>query len=170
MPLTFTAIDFETANHLPESACAVAAVRVERGRVVSRWSELLRPPAHARRFAFTGLHGIAWRDVARAPTFADAWPTLRALCEGVEFVAAHNAPFDREVLAASCRWWRVRPLAGARFTCTVELARRTWRIYPTRLPCVAEFLGLPLDHHDAASDAEACAAIVLRAHAAGALR
>ena len=45
------------------------------------------------------------------------------------------------------------------------MARRALGIYPTGLAVVAERLGLSLDHHNAASDAAACAQIVLRAHA-----
>jgi DNA polymerase-3 subunit epsilon len=52
------------------------------------------------------------------------------------------------------------------FKCTVDVARRTWGIYPTRLDVVAARLGISLNHHDAASDAEACAEIVLRARLA----
>jgi DNA polymerase-3 subunit epsilon len=45
----------------------------------------------------------------------------------------------------------------------MQLARQTWRIYPTRLPDVCARLGLALRHHDPASDAEACARIVIAA-------
>jgi DNA polymerase III subunit epsilon len=150
---TFTAIDFETANHDPESACAIGLVRVEGGRITQRFTKLI---------LFTYLHGIAWHDVAKAPTFGMIWHHVQRLVAGVDFVAAHNAPFDERVLRACCR--RVRlPAPNVRFECTVELARRVWRIFPTRLECVTAALGIPLRHHDAASDAEACAQIVLRA-------
>jgi DNA polymerase-3 subunit epsilon len=45
------------------------------------------------------------------------------------------------------------------------MARRAFGIYPTGLAAVARQLGLPLDHHNAASDAAVCAEIVLRAYA-----
>src|SRR5205085_9653487 len=40
----FVAIDFETADHGRDSACAVALVRVERGRIVRRETRRIRPP------------------------------------------------------------------------------------------------------------------------------
>lgn len=49
------------------------------------------------------------------------------------------------------------------FVCTVKLARRVWDIHPTGLSNVCERLGIPLRHHDPASDAVACARIVLMA-------
>lgn len=160
---TFVAIDFETANRRRDSACAVGAVRVEDGVVRERYQSLVRPPT--RHFEFTGLHGIAWKDVAKAPSFRTVWAELRALCEGVDFLAAHNASFDASVLDACCDHHGL-PRFDHRFECTVALARRVWGIHPTRLDCVAAELDIPLRHHEAISDAQACAQIVLRAWAA----
>ncbi len=50
------------------------------------------------------------------------------------------------------------------FVYTVQLARQTWNLRPTKLPHVCEYLGIELEHHQALSDAEACARIVLAAH------
>ena len=159
---TFTAIDFETANRDADSACAVGLVRVQDGRVVRREYRLIRP--WTRRFEFTYLHGIAWRHVANAPRFAQVWPMIAAMCDGADFVAAHNAGFDEGVLRA-CLARSGLAAAALRFECTVEMARRELGIYPTGLAVVAKRLGVALEHHNAASDAAACAEIVLRARA-----
>jgi DNA polymerase-3 subunit epsilon len=45
----------------------------------------------------------------------------------------------------------------------MQVARQTWGVRPTKLPDVCRFLGIPLKHHDALSDAEAAARIVLAA-------
>lgn len=47
--------------------------------------------------------------------------------------------------------------------CTITLARAVWSITPTTLPNVCRSLGITLKHHDAASDAAACATIVCAA-------
>lgn len=156
----FVALDFETADHGWDSACALALVRVEEGEVTARRFCLIRPPR--RHFRFSYLHGITWEDVAGQPHFGELWPELAPLLQGAHFLAAHNASFDRGVLTACCRLYGLRPPALP-FLCTVQLARRTWKLYPTRLPHVCQFLGIPLNHHDAASDAEACARIVIAA-------
>jgi DNA polymerase-3 subunit epsilon len=49
------------------------------------------------------------------------------------------------------------------FRCSMVTARRTWGIYPTKLPDVCRHLRISLNHHDASSDAEACARIMMRA-------
>ena len=158
--IPFVALDFETAHPRRDSACAVALVKVAGGRIVSRETRLVRPPR--RPFHYTSIHGITWSRVEEEPSFADLWPDLEPLLKGAAFLAAHNAPFDRSVLAACCRRARILP-PELPFLCTVQVARRTWNIHPTRLPDVCRRLDIPLRHHEAGSDAEACARIVLAA-------
>ena len=161
---TFVAIDFETANHRRDSACAVGLATGCNGRIVASHTYAIRPPTP--QFSFTRIHGVRWEDVRDAPTFGDLWPTLRGWIDNVEFLVAHNASFDRSVLLACCARYRLRA-PRTPFTCTVQLARAQWGIYPTTLPDVCRQLRILLRHHDAGSDAEACARIVLAAEAAG---
>jgi DNA polymerase III subunit epsilon len=157
---TFVALDFETADYGQDSACALGLVRVEAGRIVQREHCLIRPPR--RRFVFTHIHGLTWQDVAAEPSFAELWPEMEDLLEGIDFLAAHNARFDAGVLRACCRIHGL-PVPRHRFICTVRLARKAWQVKPTTLPHVCQYLGIRLRHHHAVSDAEACARIVLAA-------
>lgn len=163
-PDSFVAIDFEIANSRHDSACAVGLAACSGGQVVRSRSYLIRPPG--RRFTFTGIHGLRWKDVRNAPTFPDLWPTLRGWLGPARFIAAHNAKFDRRVLNACCARHRLRALRK-RFVCTVELARERWDVPSAGLPDVCRRLEIPLRHHDAGSDALACARIVLAAEAEG---
>jgi DNA polymerase-3 subunit epsilon len=140
----------------------VALVRVERGRIAARECRLIRPPRAS--FAFTHIHGITWTDVAEQPSFREVWSGMAHLLRDADFLAAHNASFDRHVLRACCAEAGLRP-PPLEFRCTVRLARQVWGIYPTKLPDVCRRLRIPLRHHDAASDAEACARIVMAAGA-----
>lgn len=156
----FVAIDFETADHGPDSACAVGLVRVEEMRVVRRESLRIRPPR--RRILFTRIHGITWDMVKDAPGFADVWARLAPLLDGASILAAHNAPFDRRVLTACCAAAGL-PVPCVPYLCTAQLARRRWGLKPNDLPSVCRRLGIGLVHHDPGSDAEACARIVIAA-------
>jgi DNA polymerase III subunit epsilon len=156
----FVAIDFETADNGRDSACAVALVRVEGGQIVERASTLIRPPRQ--NMLFTWVHGLTWKDVAEAPSFGEVWPTLTPLLEGAAFLAAHNAGFDRGVLKACCERAEL-DFPATPFLDTVRLARHAWQLPRNNLPTVAAHLGLRLNHHDALSDAEACAGIVMAA-------
>lgn len=158
------ALDFETASHAPDSACALGLALIEDGHIVAEDAFLIRPPAPE--FVFTYIHGLSWEHVADAPTFDQAWTRLARWLEGADWLAAHNAPFDRGVLNACCRTYRLA-VVDTPFICTVQVARKVWGIYPTKLPLVCHALQIPLKHHDAASDASACAQIVVRALDAG---
>ncbi len=166
-PPVFLAIDFETADRFPDSACSVGLVRVENGRIAERKSRLIRPPRD--QFEFTRIHGITWDLVAGEDEFGRVWRDLESLLQGVHFLVAHNAPFDQRVLAACCRSAGTRP-PSLPFFCTMRLARKVWGISPTRLPDVCARLGVRLQHHDALSDAEACAHIMIAVLEADTLR
>lgn len=161
---TFVALDFETADRYRDSACSIGLVRVEQGQVVNKAHYLIRPPRQ--QFEFTHIHGITWAQVANQPTFAELWPQLAVMFAGADFFAAHNASFDRSVLNACCQASGILPPTPA-FVCTVKLARQAWNIRPTKLPNVCDYLGIPLNHHDALSDAEACAKIAIASALAG---
>jgi DNA polymerase-3 subunit epsilon len=156
----FLAIDFETADYGPDSACAIGLVRVERGVIVSRAGHLIRPPRED--FVFSYLHGITWEDVEHELSFRKLWPTIAPMFHGVDFLAAHNASFDRNVLYTCCHAAEIDP-PDIPFQCSMVTARNVWGIYPTRLPDVCRRLRITLNHHDPSSDAEACARIMIRA-------
>ena len=43
--MTFTTIDFETANQMPQSACSVGLAKFdEEGRVIDKFYSLIKPP------------------------------------------------------------------------------------------------------------------------------
>jgi DNA polymerase III subunit epsilon len=157
-PRRFAALDFETADYGRDSACSLAIVVGEGTQIVDKGYFLIRPPRST--ILFTYIHGLTWSHVAEQPTFGELWPVAARLLDGVEFIAAHSAAFDRSVLYACCTKAGHTPPATP-FYCTVKLARKAWNLRPTKLPDVCRFLNFPLKHHDAASDAMACAHIVL---------
>ena len=163
-PVRFAALDFETADYGRDSACALSIVTVENDSIIDAWTTLIRPPR--RDFVFTYLHGIAWPHVRNQPSFGELWGNIARKLEGVSFIAAHNASFDRSVLRACCETAAVQPV-NLSFVCTVRAARSIWGFYPTTLSDVCRQLRIPLQHHDAESDARACARIVLAARAHG---
>ncbi|MDA8389189.1 MAG: 3'-5' exonuclease [Gammaproteobacteria bacterium] len=156
----FLALDFETASRSRTSACALGLVAVSDNGIVTAETFLIRPPRP--HFEFTHIHGLTWEDVREAPTFAELWPRISTYLEQADFLVAHNAPFDQGVLGRCCEHYGLRAPERP-FFCTVQIARRQWGIYPTRLPDVCAQLGIALSHHDAGSDARACAEIALRA-------
>ena len=161
-PKAYVAIDFETADSYRDSACAVGLTKVSGGEIVDTLYGLIRPPRSKFSPFCVGVHGIRWSDVKDCPPFREFWVEHAQFLEGVDFLAAHNASFDRSVLGACCKMAGL-PAPTLPFVCTVDLARSQWNLRPTKLPDVCRYLNLDLNHHHAASDAEACARIVMAA-------
>jgi DNA polymerase III subunit epsilon len=69
--MKLVAIDFETADRLADSACAIGIVSIEKGKITKKGYRLIRPPR--RQFVFSCLHGISWADVEAQPTFIEVW-------------------------------------------------------------------------------------------------
>lgn len=161
MPVDFTAIDFETANSHPSSACSVGMVRVRAGVVVDRVHWLIRPPAaHAAFLPFNiKIHGITAAMVAEARSWSEQLGELREFI-GTDVAVAHNASFDMGVIRAACAE-SVAPTPRLKYLCSVQVSRKTYEIPSHRLPLSAAAAGYgEFAHHDALADAEACAAII----------
>ena len=156
----FAAIDFETADYGRDSACALSIVIADGNGVKDQKTFMIRPPR--KEFVFTYLHGISWSDVSGMHDFRGHWPEISKWMTNASFIAAHNAKFDKSVMNACCETWKLKK-NGHPYLCTVKLARDVWNIYPTKLSDVCKHLKISLKHHDAGSDALACAKIVLEA-------
>ncbi|MCK2026813.1 3'-5' exonuclease [Microbacterium sp. SSW1-47] len=164
MPLDFTAIDFETANSSPASACAVGLVRVRGGEVVATAGWLIQPPPGHDEFMEWNvrIHGIRPEHVATASSWADQFDRLCAFA-GADVLVAHNAGFDLNVLrrAAEATGQICPPY---RSLCSLQVARKTYQLDSYRLPLAAAAAGYDeFSHHDALADARACAHIVVDA-------
>lgn len=154
----YAAVDFETADYQPDSACAVGLAKVRDGRVVDTLYSLIRPPR--KRVLFTWVHGLTWEDVRESPTFAEFWPQMATFLEDVTHLVAHNAPFDRRVLEACCQANGLPPPAWP-FVCTLQASRRQLKLPSHTLAAVCRHCGIPLNHHHAGSDALAAAQILI---------
>lgn len=164
MPLDFTAIDFETANSSPASACSVGLVRVRGGEVVATAGWLIRPPAGHDEFQEWNIkiHGIHPHQVADAAT----WPEqFDRLCDfaGADVLVAHNAGFDMKVLRTASEVTHL-DCPPYRSLCSLQVARKVYDLDSYRLPSAAAAAGFAeFSHHDALADARACAQIVIDA-------
>ena len=158
----FIAIDFETANKFPLSACALGVVVFEDGIEVLRRSWLLKPPSPYDVFDPINIriHGTTADMVALAPNFADIFPTIEPYLHH-SVVIAHNADFDIGILRTLMNYYHF-DMNKVLYGCTVQLSRQAFSGFPNhKLNTVAHMLGFPLNHHDALSDALACANILL---------
>lgn len=162
--MSFTAIDFETANSSAASACSIGLVKVRDGRVVEREHRYIRPPFPHDDFSpwNVRIHGITRDMVADAAGWEMHLPWLREFAGG-DWLVAHNAGFDMGVIAKTSEALGLA-VPDFRYLCSLQVARRTYHLDSYRLPVAAMAAGFEdFSHHDALADAEACAAIVVHA-------
>lgn len=160
---TFTAIDFELATADYASVCAVGIVSVEEGRIANEFYSLVCPPGNKYMWQTTRVHGIKSKDTAHAPSFAELFPELRVLLEGQRMVA-HNEAFDRAVLQKTMQHYGLdyKTLSlQDKWECTSNIYRNKGFV-KTKLSICCQIMGIPLDHHDALSDARGSALLYLK--------
>lgn len=156
------ALDFETANNDPVSACSVGLARMEDGRMVDSRYSLINPPSAYFSPVNISIHGIRPEDVSAAPTFDQLWPEL-LLFIGDDLLIAHNAPFDIGILRAMLRHYEL-PIPPLRYTCTVRISRKVWPELPShRLTDLSRHFGFDYQAHHALEDAVNCGLVFHKA-------
>jgi DNA polymerase-3 subunit epsilon len=148
----FTAIDFETATWQPSSICQVGLVRVEAGEVVEKYNQLVQPPNNYYSYRNIEIHGIKPEDTLEVPTFDRVWHEFKHHIID-QVVVAHNSSFDFGCLKHTLAYYdEVEPTYEGR--CTKKIFRRG-------LAYLSKKYKIALNHHDALSDAHACAQLYL---------
>lgn len=160
--MNFTAIDFETATGHPHSACAVGIITVEEGVITEEYHALIQPPDNEYWYRNIMVHGIKPADTLDVPTFDTLFPEIQKRLFGKKIVA-HNESFDRNVLAKTMRWYGLyydELEIADRWECTVKIYRAKG-YKPANLKACCDRHNIQLVHHEALSDARACAKLYM---------
>ena len=121
----YVMLDLETTggNAVYDRIIEIAAVRVENGTEVDRWSTLVNPGVPIPPF-IQNLTGISNAMVEDAPCFEAVAPRLIGMLEGAVF-AAHNVRFDHSFITNELA--RIGIKLKSKTLCTVRLSRK---LYP----------------------------------------
>jgi DNA polymerase-3 subunit epsilon len=160
--LSFTAIDFETANPKRASVCSVGVVKVRDGIVVDSLETLVQPPPGHQSFNSynVAVHGITASDVVGAPTWDVVSTKVAEFADGDAFVA-HNASFDRSVLTQASEAYGIY-VPRSQWLCTLDAARSVLDLTSYKLPDVSTALNISAHaHHDAGADARQSALVLV---------
>lgn len=146
---SFTAIDFETAHGKRWSICQVGLVRVENQIITEQLSILVQPPDNYYWNNFIDIHGICPEQTADAPTFDRIWPQIEPFIKNQNVVAHNGFSFDFHCLKQALEYYDIAP--------PKYKGHCTYRIFGDNLASLCKVYKIPLNHHDALSDAIACA-------------
>jgi len=158
--ITFNAIDFEASTGLRTSACAVAIVRVEQAEIKEVWSTLIKPPNNYYSQMCIDVHGLTPQCTINAQPFHKIYPEIIKRIDGMPIVA-HNARYDKSVFDAcrSAMFASDTLNMTEKWYCTYKLYKsiREDKSEGLKLNNLCDKYGISLNHHDATSDALACA-------------
>lgn len=150
----FTAIDFETAQGYRHTICQVGLVRVEKGIIVNEVDLLVQPPDNYFWRNLIEVHGITPQKTLHSLTFDKIWSRIEPLIKGQTVVAHNGFGFDFSVLQKTLEFYGMNAPEYEKHC--------TYRIYKQNLASLCDEYKIPLNHHDALSDARACAELFLR--------
>jgi DNA polymerase III subunit epsilon len=153
---TVVVLDFETTGLSPDygdRAIEIGAVRIEDGKVVERFQELMNPGRRIDSFIedYTGITNHMIKDAA---------PCKDVMHRFADFInsynlVAHNASFDKRFLDAELA--RISRTYTGEFACSLLTARRIYQDSPNhKLGTLVDYINIPTDgvFHRALYDSE----------------
>ena len=159
--MKFIAIDFETANSSRTSACSLGITFVENKKIIETKNFFIKPTPNYYNFINVGIHGITKNDTEDKKDFKELWEEIKPYFENNK-VIAHNASFDLSVLRASLEHYQIG-FPKLEYYCTMLFSKATLKgLLNYQLSTISEHFNINLSHHNAESDAKACAEIFIR--------
>lgn len=150
----FVAIDFEHATPNKGSVCSVGIVTVENGEITDQYATLIQPPNNKYFQPNSLIHGVFETDTINSPSFKDVWPEIKRRINN-KTVIAHGANHtDRHCLEQAMEINNINDSLNISWVDTQEICN-------AKLDLISKVCNIQLDHHDALSDAIACAKLYL---------
>lgn len=151
--MNFVAIDVETAHGKRWSICQIGLAIVENGKITKTISKLVQPPQNEYATVNMNIHGITPEMTMDAPDFSEVWKEIHPLIQDKQLVA-QNASFDINCLEQTLDFYG---LSYSNFECDCTYSRTR-----CKLSEICEAYEIEMNkHHNAVSDAEACAKVYL---------
>jgi DNA polymerase-3 subunit epsilon len=160
--MNFIAIDFETANFKRQSVCSVGIAVVENFKIVRTIHKFIKPTPNYYERINMSIHGIKPEMTENELAFDELWPEIKPYIED-KHIVAHNASFDFSALRNVLDSYNIE-YPRLNYYCSMQISKK---IYPGltnyQLPNVCKHLQIDnLNHHEAISDAIACANILIQ--------
>ena len=158
----FVAIDFETATR--HHICAVGIVTVQDGEIIDEYHTLIKPPKNEYNWHNIQVHGISENDTKNSKRFNEMFPEIEKRISN-KLVIAHNESFDRNTLIKTMNDYHIdysELNISEKWECTMKIYRKKG-YKPASLDACCKHENIELNHHEALSDARACAKLYLKA-------
>lgn len=154
--MNFIAFDVETPTKENNSICQIGFAIVKNGEIVETKSYLVQPPYNRYDQKNIEVHNINPHDTFDQPTFDVIWNNISCYLEN-NMLVAHNSTFDYNVLKKVADFYNIDLTKVSEPYCTCKMNNGA-----SLKKCCEEY-GITLDnHHDACSDAIACAEVFIK--------
>ena len=128
-------------------------VRVENGIITKEVNLLVQPPNNYYWSRFSDIHEIVAKDTVNASTFDQVWQQIAPYIVNQNVIAHNGFGFDFPVLEKTLLHYGLLIPNYNKFC--------TYKIYKSNLANLCQEYNIPLNHHDALSDARACAEVYM---------
>lgn len=157
--MRYICFDVETPNHKNERMSSIGICTVENNKIADEFYTLINPEQPFDSFNIALTH-ITPAQAKKAPNFKEAWKTVGKILDG-GLLVAHNAQFDMSVLSKCMSAYEI-PSGDTEYLCTCRMGKKLLPYAKNhKLDTICQDLKIPLDHHNALSDARACAEILI---------
>ena len=137
-------------------------VTVNDGIITEEYYTLIQPPDNEYWYRNIMVHGIKPVETLELPAFDRLFPEIKKRLAG-RTIVAHNEAFDRNVLAKTMQYYGLyydEHDFAERWECTCKIYRAKG-YKPANLKACSDRHGIALTHHEALSDARACAKLYM---------
>ena len=150
----YTFFDCETADSTGQ-ICSIGLLHQDSDGKMTEYYSLVNPerPMQKENLA---IHGITDEMAAQAPTFPEVWKEIRKWFQGSVLVAHSASAADLFFLKSTLACYQLE-LGEVEYICTCRAAQKLLpRLENHRLNTLCAYYHIPLDHHNALSDAQGC--------------
>lgn len=156
--MEYVAFDFETANYNHSSACSLGAVKMRNGEEIGSFYTLIDPEEPFCPVQIS-IHGITPHHVTNAPLFVEVFNQFMEFV--TDFPIISHTSFDRSVIIKANQK-NQNIFRTLNYLDSYLLSRMIWKgkYFKYGLKPLANKLGFDFEHHNALSDAKACAHII----------
>ena len=156
----FIAFDIEMPGQKDMRISAIGITVVEDGEIVDKRFYLVNPECRFDPYVIK-LIGITPEMVNDKPTFPFVWKEIEEIMSS-GILVAHGAAGDMKTLCECLRHYSIRWKDTAEFICTCDMGLACYpHLNGHGLDTLCEHIGFKLNHHNALSDSEGCARILL---------
>lgn len=159
---SFFALDVETANPDRSTICQIGLVLFKDGIETKSWSTLINPECEFDPYN-TLIHGINSESVVNAPTYDEIHDFIGNMVQGQ--ILVHHSSFDKTAFYRRFDRSIVSPF-DCNWLDNTAVVRRVWKEFSKKgynLRNLSQVFQIPLQHHDALSDARAAGNIFVKA-------